>query len=127
MILGDHFHPLLALLAPVYRLFPSGATLLVLQALLFGVSVLVVAVCAGRHLGTFAGAGIGLAYGLSWGLQSAVAAQFHEIALAVPLLAASCAALVRRVHRAAALRVAPTVLVKEDKGLNVAAVGLELL
>lgn len=126
MILGDHFHPLLVLLAPLYRLFPSGLTLLVIQDVLVGISVVIVAACAIRHLGTVAGAGIGLAYGLSWGLQSAVASQFHEIALAVPLLAACCAALVRDDHRAAALWVAPTVLVKEDMGATVAAVGVVL-
>ncbi|WP_022917604.1 DUF2079 domain-containing protein [Ruania albidiflava] len=127
MILGDHFHPLLAVLAPVYRLFPSGLTLLVVQDVLVGISVVIVTACAARHLSTVTGAGIGLAYGLSWGLQSAVAAQFHEVALAVPLLAACCAALVRHDHRAAALWVAPTVLVKETMGLTVAAVGVVLL
>ncbi|WP_147918323.1 DUF2079 domain-containing protein [Ruania zhangjianzhongii] len=127
MILGDHFHPLLALLAPVYRLFPSGLTLLVVQAVLIGLSAVIVTACAARHLGTLAGVLLGLAYGLSWGLQSAVASQFHEIALAVPLLAACCAALVRRDHRAAALWAAPLVLVKEDLGITVAAVGLVLL
>lgn len=127
MILGDHFHPLLVLLAPVYRLFPSALTLLVVQAVLIGVSAVIVTACAARHLGTVAGALLGLAYGLSWGLQSAVASQFHEIALAVPLLAACCAALVRRDHRAAALWAAPLVLVKEDLGITVAAVGLVLV
>src|SRR5699024_12645523 len=127
MILGDHFHPLLAVLAPVYRLLPSGATLLVLQALLVGVSVLVVTRSAGRHLGRFAGVGIGLAYGLSWGLQTAVAAQFHEIALAVPLLAARCAALVRRDRRAAAWWAVPVLGGQEARGLPVAANGVVIL
>lgn len=127
MILGDHFHPLLVLLAPVYRLFPSGLTLLVVQAVLIGLSAVIVTACAVRHLGTTAGTLLGLAYGLSWGLQSAVASQFHEIALAVPLLAACCAALVRRDHRAAALWAAPLALIKEDLGITVAAVGLVVL
>lgn len=127
MILGDHFHPLLAILAPVYRLFPSGATVLVLQAVLIGLSVLVVGRCAQRLLGPLAGACIAVAYGLSWGLQSAVAAQFHEVALAVPLLAASCAALVRRDHRGATLWALPLLGVKETFGLTVAAVGVVLL
>src|SRR5699024_1495266 len=113
--------------APIYRLFPSGLTLLVIQAVLIGLSAVIVTACAARHLGTTAGALLGLAYGLSWGLQAAVASQFHEIALAVPLLAACCAALVRRDHRAAALWAAPLVLVKEDLGITVAAVGLVLL
>src|SRR5690349_12250578 len=33
-LLGDHFHPILILLAPAYRLAPSPITLLVAQAML---------------------------------------------------------------------------------------------
>lgn len=124
MLLGDHFHPLLAVLAPFYRLAPNGFTLLAVQAVLLGVSALVVTACAGRHLGRVAGVGLGLAYGLSWGLQSAVASQFHEIALALPFLAASLAALVRRRHLQAALWSLPLLGIKEDLGLTVAAIGV---
>ena len=127
MILGDHFHPLLVVLAPFYALFPSGMTLLAAQAVLVGLSVAVVTACAVRHLGRWTGTGIGLAYMLSWGLQSAVASQFHEVALALPLLALSLAALVRRRHRAAALWSLPLLLVKEDLGLTVAAIGVVIL
>jgi uncharacterized membrane protein len=124
LILGDHFHPLLAALAPLYALVPSGFTLLVAQDVLFGASAAVVTACAVRQLGLASGTAIGLAYGLSWGLQSAVASQFHEVALALPLLAASLAALVDRRHRAAALWSLPLLLVKEDLGLTVAAIGV---
>ncbi|UFU03941.1 DUF2079 domain-containing protein [Ruania suaedae] len=124
MLLGDHFHPLLALLAPAYALAPSGLTLLVLQDLLIGLSAAVLTGCAVRHLGTRAGTLVGLAYGLSWGLQSAVASQFHEIALALPFLTASLAALVRRDHRAAVLWALPLLGIKEDLGLTVAMVGV---
>jgi uncharacterized membrane protein len=120
MLLGDHFHPLLAVLAPFYRLAPNGFTLLALQALLIGVSAVVVTACAGRHLGRVAGVTTGLAYGLAWGLQSAVASQFHEIALALPFLAA----LVRRRHLAAALWSLPLLGIKEDLGLTVAMIGV---
>ena len=37
-LLGDHFHPILVLLGLVYRFFPSGLTLLVVQDLLIAVS-----------------------------------------------------------------------------------------
>ncbi|MFV0252387.1 MAG: DUF2079 domain-containing protein [Beutenbergiaceae bacterium] len=124
MILGDHFHPLLVLLAPLYALFPSGLTLLIAQAILVGISVLVLTACAVRHLGIPAGVGIGIGYGLAWGLQSAVAAQFHEVALALPLLAAVMAALIRRADRAAALWALPLLGVKEDLGLTVAMIGV---
>lgn len=124
MILGDHWHPLLAVLTPAYWIHPSGMTLLVVQALLVGVSAVVVTACALRHLGRLNGIALGLAYGLSWGLQSAVASQFHEVALALPFLAASLAALVRRDHRAAALWALPLLGVKEDLGLTVAMIGV---
>ncbi|WP_328996315.1 DUF2079 domain-containing protein [Kribbella sp. NBC_01245] len=39
-LLGDHFHPILAVLAPFYRLLPHTETLLVAQALLLAISVL---------------------------------------------------------------------------------------
>jgi len=124
MILGDHWHPLLAALAPAYWISGSGMTLLLVQALLVGLSAVIVTACALRHLGRLSGIGIGLAYGMSWGLQSAVASQFHEIALALPFLAASLAALVRRDHRAAALWSLPMLLVKEDLGLTVTMIGV---
>ena len=39
-LLGDHFHPIVALIAPFFRVFPSPVTLLVAQALLAAVSVI---------------------------------------------------------------------------------------
>ena len=38
-LLGDHFQPIVALIAPFFRVFPSSATLLVAQALLTAASV----------------------------------------------------------------------------------------
>ncbi len=66
---------------------------------------------------------MGFSYAVSWGLQSAIAAQFHEIALGVPLTAFSLSAFVRGRYRQAALWAAPLVLVKEDLGLTVAVLG----
>lgn len=124
MLLGDHFHPLLALLAPAYRLFPSGFTLLALQAAFLGLSAAILTRAATGLLGRWSAIAIGLAYGASWGLQTAVASQFHEIALAMPLLAASLCALLTGRHRAAAVWALPLLAVKEDLGLTVAAIGV---
>src|ERR1039457_1064008 len=123
-LLGDHFHPIVALLAPFFRLFPSPATLLIAQALLAAISVIPVSRAAELRLGTGAGRAIGAAYGLSWGLQQMVDNDFHEIAFAVPLLACSLSALIRGRVRAAVLWALPLVLVKEDQGFTVAAIGL---
>ncbi len=86
-LLGDHFSPLLVVFAPFYRLLPGPSTLMVGQALLIGLSVAVIARAAMRHLGTAAGIAVALAYGLSWGIQSGVNFDFHEVCLAMPLLA----------------------------------------
>jgi uncharacterized membrane protein len=126
-LLGDHFQPIVALLAPFYRLAPSPVTLLVAQALLTAVSVVPVCRAAQPLLGTGASRAIGAAYGFSWGLQEMIIFDFHEVAFAVPLLACSLSALVLRRPRAAAAWALPLVFVKEDQGLTVAAIGLVML
>ncbi len=102
-LLGDHFQIGVAVLAPFFRLFPSPATLLFFQALLTAVSVFPVMSAGTLLLGKASGRLIGFAYGFSWGLQQMIDFDFHEIALAVPLLAFSLSALVRGRVRAAAL------------------------
>jgi uncharacterized membrane protein len=123
-LLGDHFQPIVGLLAPFFRLFPTPETLLVAQALLTAASVIPVCRAAQELLGVWASRGIGLAYAFSWGLQQMVTFDFHEIAFAVPLLAFSLSALVRRRLRAAVAWALPLVFVKEDQGFTVAAIGL---
>ena len=126
-VLGEHFSPAVALLAPFFRVFPSPATLLVAQALLTAVSVFPVAAAARARLGAGQARAIALAYGFSWGLQLMIHFEFHEIALAVPLLAFSLSALVQGRPRACMLWALPLVFVKEDLGFTLAALGLYLI
>ena len=123
-LMGDHFHPIVALIAPFFRLFPTPVTLLVVQALLAAVSVFPVSRAGRELLGPGQGRAIAAAYGFSWGLQQMVNYDFHEIAFAVPLLAFSLSALVRGRIRPAVLWALPLVFVKEDQGFTVAAIGL---
>jgi len=125
-LLGDHFHPLLVLLGPIYAAFPSAFTLLVVQNLLFGAAAAAIAYAACRVLGLPAGALFGLAFAFSWGLQGAVDAQFHEIAFAVPLLAFSLTAFLRGQWIFCTLWAMPLVFVKEDLGFTVAMIGIVL-
>src|SRR6201994_1868887 len=126
-LLGDHFSPIVALIAPFFLIAPSPITLLVAQAVLTAVSVLPVTWVAAEKLGRRAGLAIGLAYGLSWGLQQMIDFDFHEIAFAVPLLAFSLAALIRGRYRSTLLWALPLVLVKEDQGFTVAAIGVLMI
>ena len=129
--LGLHFSPVLALLAPVYRLFPSALTLLLAQAVLFAVSVTVVAATAGRLWGGHyrseargRALAVGVAYGLSWGLQNAVVSDFQPTCFAVPLIALSLRNVLLERWQRAGLWALPLVFVQEDLGLTVAAIGL---
>ena len=126
-ILGDHFSPVLAVLAPVYRLFPAAQTLLVAQAVLVAGSVVPITRIAVERLGSAGGWAVGVAYGLSFGLQSAVYTDFHEMAFAAPLMALAGTAYLRRRWWAVAGWTALLLLVKEDLGITVAAVGVLLM
>jgi len=123
-LLGDHFSPIVALIAPFFAIAPTPITLLVAQAALTSVSVLPVTWVAAGKLGRRSGLAIGAAYGLSWGLQQMIDFDFHEIAFALPLLAFSMAALIRGRYRSSVLWALPLVFVKEDQGFTVAALGV---
>lgn len=125
-LLGDHFTPLLAVLAPLYRLHPDVPTLLVAQAALFALSVVPVWVVARRLLAAWPAYLLAGAYALSWGLQTALATDFHEVAFAVPLIALALErAQARRPGQATAC-FALLLLVKEDYGLFLVAAGAYL-
>ncbi|MFF4184759.1 DUF2079 domain-containing protein [Streptomyces sp. NPDC001691] len=122
-LLGDHFHPVLAVLAPLYRLFPSPYTLLIAQAALLALAVVPLARQAARVLGRRAAHVVAFGYGLSWGIASAVGFDFHEVCFAVPLVSYALEALANRRWRRAVVWAVPLLLVKEDLGLTLAAIG----
>jgi uncharacterized membrane protein len=69
---------------------------------------------------------VGSAYAVSWGLQTALAFDFHEVSLGVPLMAAAASAYLEARWRSAYLWTASLLLVKEDLALTVAAFGVYL-
>ena len=158
---GDHFHPILVLLGPVYALFPSPTTLLVVQNAMVAFASFAIVRFTQRAFAlaqkaedaqksepaqnakpvkyqgvipTITGLLLGAGFALSFGVQQAIAAQFHEVAFAVPLLAMSLgylvlASRVSGTERARYLAYAcwwslPIAFVKEDMGITVAAIGL---
>jgi uncharacterized membrane protein len=91
-VLGDHFSPILAFLAPLYWIHDGPQTLLVAQSVLFALAVPPLWIFTRRAFGGGRNATIAaylacVAYGLSWPIASAAAADFHEVAFA-PVLTA---------------------------------------
>ncbi len=122
LIASHHFSPALAVLAPAYAVVPSPVTLLVEQAVLVATGVVPLMRHAGRH-GRLLPWAVAASYGLAPGVCSLVGFDVHEVAVAVPLVAFSMAAVLDGRLRAAVLWAVPVVLVKEDLGLTLAAVG----
>jgi len=122
-ILGDHFSPILAVLAPFYRIWPSVLTLLIAQALLLAVGVHVVTRVAVRRLGGL-GYYLGISFGLSWGILQVLDFDFHEACFAVAFLALAIEALIDDRRRWLLIWCAALLLVKEDTPLFIAGIGL---
>ncbi|MEP6562706.1 MAG: DUF2079 domain-containing protein, partial [Nakamurella sp.] len=122
-ILGDHFSPILILLAPFYRLWPSVLTLLIAQALLLAVGVQVVTRVAVRRLGGL-GYYLGISFALSWGILKVVDFDFHEACFTVALLALAMEALIDDRRRWLLVWCGALLLVKEDTPLFIAGIGL---
>jgi uncharacterized membrane protein len=130
-VLGDHFSPVLAILAPLYWAWDGPRTLLVAQAVLFALAIpplwaFTRRALGGGRKGTAAAYLIGLAYGLSWPLAAAAAFDFHEVAFAPVLTAIALERFQAGRLRPALLALAGLLLVKEDMGLLVAGIGCYL-
>jgi uncharacterized membrane protein len=144
LLLADHWSPALALLAPLYWIHDSPATLLVAQGILFALAIPPLWAYTRRQLGPGAAYFVCVAYALSLPVMEAVIFDFHEVAF-VPVLTA---VMVERFEqcsptggdpppqtppaRAQAplggiLAAAALLLVKEDMGLLVAGFGGYLL
>jgi uncharacterized membrane protein len=116
-----HFSPILALLAPFVLLVSSPLTILLAQAVAVAAGVIPLMRAAGGGAMAWV---VAVSYGLAPGFGSLIGFDFHEVALGVPLLSLSMAAMLRSDHRAAVLWALPLILVKEDLGLTIAAVGV---
>ena len=116
-LLGDHFHPIIALLGPFFLIFPSPITLLVGQAFLFSLAALPIIWLGRDKISSGTGYALGIAYGLSFGISQAADFDFHEIAFAVPIIAFALCALVREQYRRVVWWCVALLFCKEDFGL----------
>ena len=127
LLLADHWSPILALLAPLYWIHDSPATLLVAQGVLFALAIPPLWAYTRRQLGPGAAYFVCVAYALSLPVMEAVIFDFHEVAF-VPVLTAVMVERFDAERRWQAILAAVTLLlVKEDMGLLLAGFGCYLL
>jgi uncharacterized membrane protein len=126
-VLGDHFSPVLMVLAPLYWIHNGPQTLLVAQAVLLAAAIPPLWIYVQRILGVTAAYCVVGVYAISWPVAGAVAFDFHETAF-VPVLTAVMLERYQSGRRWQCLAMAGLLLlVKEDMGLLVAGFGLYLL
>jgi uncharacterized membrane protein len=127
-LLGEHAAYVMALVAPLYRLWADPRLLLALQVLFLALPALVVYRLGWRHLGhPAAGLAVAVAYLAYPGMQWAISWQFHPEAIAAGLLALAVLAADRRRHRAMAVLLALAALCGQEVGLLIAGFGLLLV
>jgi uncharacterized membrane protein len=127
-LFGQHASYLLALVAPLYRVWADPRLLLLLQVLFLALPAVVVYRLGARHLGhPAAGLAVAVAYLAYPGMQWAITWQFHPEAIAAGLLALAVLAADRRDHRTMAVLLALAALCGEEVGLVVAGFGVLLV
>ena len=131
-VLGDHWSPILAVLAPLYWVDNSPANLLVAQAVLFALAIPPLWLFTRRAFGggqkaIVAAYLVSVAYALSWPIAAALAFDFHEVAFAPVLTAVALERIQAGRLRTALLALAGLLLVKEDMGFLVAGIGVYLM
>jgi uncharacterized membrane protein len=130
-VLGDHWSPILASLAPLYWIHSGPQTLLFAQAVLFALAIPPLWLFTRRAFGggrtaVVAAYLVSVAYLLSWPIAAALNFNFHEVAFAPVLTAVALERLQAGRLRTALIALAALLLVKEDMGLLVAGIGLYL-
>lgn len=125
--LGHHFVPLVAVFAPLYRLFPDARLLLAGQACALALGAIPLFDFARRRLPTVAAIGITIVYFLSPLLAHIALFEFHEIALAVPLLMAAGAALLNHRYRMMGIWLLLALGAKEEVALIALGFGFYLM
>ncbi|MDP9118585.1 MAG: DUF2079 domain-containing protein [Actinomycetota bacterium] len=123
-IFGDHFHPIIAVLAPLYWIWDDPGMLLIAQAVLTAAAIPVVYRFTRRRASEPMSLLVAAAFGFGWPIQGLIDFDFHEIAFATPFVALAIDALDRRDDRRLLLWCGLLLLVREDMGLIVTLIGV---
>lgn len=125
--LGDHFHPILVVLAPLYWITDRVEALLIVQGLLFALAMLPIFLFTEKRLGKWPAYLFALSYALFWGVQQSVVFDFHEVAFAAPLIAFAIYFIDEKRWVRFFICIALLLLTKENLSITVAFFGLYLI
>lgn len=131
-VLGDHFSPIDALLAPLIWIYNSPVDLLIAQAVLFALAIPPIwsftkTALGGGRKGTIGAYCVALAYGMSWPIAGAAAFNFHEVAWVPMLTAITFERLQKGKFKTAIVAMFFLLMVKEDMGFFLAGIGAGLI
>ena len=126
-ILGDHFEPILVVLAPLYWVWSDATMLLIAQAVLVAVAMVPIFLYAQPRVGRLAAYGMAIAYALFWGVAEGVSTDFHEVAFAPLLIALVVLFADRRQWTGFWITVVLLLATKESFAFLVAGLGLYLI
>jgi uncharacterized membrane protein len=122
--IGDHFSPILFLLAPIYALYQDARTLLVLQSLFLAAGALPLYLLTQRKTrSALLGVALAASYLLYPALHGVNLKDFHQIALVCALLLAALYFLEIDRIRPFLIALGLALIVKEEVALTVAAIG----
>jgi uncharacterized membrane protein len=124
---GDHFTPLDTSLSPLFWLWSDARMLLIAQAVLIAAAVVPIYLFARDRVGRVGAYVLGAAYLVFWGVNSAVAFDYHGLAFTPLLLALTILFADRRRWAGFFVSIALLLLVKENMAVLVAFVGVWLL
>lgn len=125
-LLGDHFHPIIAVLAPLYWIWDDPRMLNIALVVLLVSAALPVYLVVRGWFGHRAAMLSAAAMLLWWPFQSFIDWDFHEIAFGVPIIAWVIWAVERRRPWLAFGLGSVLLLVREDMGATLVALGLVL-
>lgn len=125
--LGYHFTPILAVLVPLYSLWPDARLLLVVQTVALAAAAAPLFAFARPRLGWSLALLVVIPYFLSPLVHFVALADFHAIALSTPLLMAAGAALLNERPRATIIWLGMALLVKEEVALIAVGFGIYAL
>jgi uncharacterized membrane protein len=123
-LLGDHFHPILMAIAPLYWIWDDARVLLIVQAALLAVAGLPIFWWARQQLGLIPAIAIEAAYLIFWGVLSGVIYDFHHIAFAVPAISFALYAVLTRRNLLFWAMLAVGLLTRENIALTFVAIGV---